>query len=309
MSDPYDDPQAPQDESSESAPYSPDAPPGVPVARPLYEGVPVARPLSAAIPLSPPPHPMLLADSPLRFSYLLDVFVAMVCLVVLEFVFTPLVAASLGFDMESLHESSAEITQALLVPILQLRVAYILLIVAVVLRLRRQSWASVGMTSRRVGVDVLIGLGCPLVAYALIIPIMLLLMLTFPAAFEQMNQNAQNLQALLPDIPLWHYLPVMAIVGVWEELFFRGFVMTRLRRVTGSWIAGVVLSTLIFALLHLFEQTFTALVPITILSILFSVVTIWRRSLLPAIVGHALFNFSQVAWMNIMSRYLEATGS
>ena len=84
------------------------------------------------------------------------------------------------------------------------------------------------------------------------------------------------------------------MIGVYEELVFRGFLMTRLRRATGSWTAAVVLSTLVFTGLHALDQLPVALVAITILSLVFSVVTILRRSIIPAIVGHALFDLSQL---------------
>jgi membrane protease YdiL (CAAX protease family) len=69
--------------------------------------------------------------------------------------------------------------------------------------------------------------------------------------------------------------------------------MPRLRRATGSWVLAVALSTVPFAMLHLLDQQAIAIGPIAILSIVFSVVTIMRRSIVPAIIGHTLFNLSQ----------------
>ena len=82
-----------------------------------------------------------------------------------------------------------------------------------------------------------------------------------------------------------------ATVGVYEELLFRGFLMTRLRRGTGSWTVAVLISTSIFTALHAPDQMPVALVPIAILSLVFSMVTVWRRSLIPAVVAHTLFDF------------------
>jgi membrane protease YdiL (CAAX protease family) len=70
--------------------------------------------------------------------------------------------------------------------------------------------------------------------------------------------------------------------------------MTRLRRLTESWLIAVVLSSIAFTMLHALDQTAAALVPVAILSLIFSVLTIWRRSIVPAIVGHAVFNLTQV---------------
>jgi membrane protease YdiL (CAAX protease family) len=83
---------------------------------------------------------------------------------------------------------------------------------------------------------------------------------------------------------------VTLLIGLWEELVFRGFLMPRLRRATGSWAIAVLLSTAVFAALHVIDQVPAALVLVTVLSLMFSLVTIWRRSIVPAVVAHALFD-------------------
>jgi membrane protease YdiL (CAAX protease family) len=110
-----------------------------------------------------------------------------------------------------------------------------------------------------------------------------------------MEENKTILTNFLPRAHALEFVGAMATVGVWEELFFRGFLMTRLRRATGGWIAGVLLSSGVFVALHALTQAPAALIMIAILSLIFSLVTIWRRSLVPAIVAHTLFDLTQVA--------------
>jgi membrane protease YdiL (CAAX protease family) len=74
--------------------------------------------------------------------------------------------------------------------------------------------------------------------------------------------------------------------------------MTRLRRTTGSWTAAVGVSTVVFVGLHAFDQVATALIAVTILSVTFSLVTIWRRSLTAAIVAHTVWNLSQFVYLH-----------
>ena len=131
------------------------------------------------------------------------------------------------------------------------------------------------------------------VCYALIFPTMFGLFAVFPGMREQMDENAVRLMALIPYMAPWKFAIIATLVGTWEELMFRGFLMTRLRRGTGSWIVAVLISTMVFTALHASEQTLPALIMISILSIVMSLVTIWRRSVIPAIVGHALFDFTQ----------------
>ena len=77
--------------------------------------------------------------------------------------------------------------------------------------------------------------------------------------------------------------------------------MTRLRRGLGSWTAAVVLSTTVFTLLHAVDQTPAALMPVAILSVVFSITTIWRRSLVPAIIAHWLFNLANLIGLYYMA--------
>ena len=53
----------------------------------------------------------------------------------------------------------------------------------------------------------------------------------------------------------------------------------------------------IFTVLHAGDQELAALGPITILALVFSVMTIWRKSIVPAIVAHFLFDWSQFLFL------------
>lgn len=77
---------------------------------------------------------------------------------------------------------------------------------------------------------------------------------------------------------------VLAPIG--EELFFRGYLL----RVLGArhgWIAGVGVTSFLFALLHLNPVTF---VPLLVLGAVFGLLRVWTGSLLPAIVAHMVQN-------------------
>ncbi len=251
---------------------------------------------------------MLLADAPSRFRCLLDILFVAVYLALLELAAMWLLAPLYGYTMADLDLRPDEMTQDLLLPVLAVRSIAAIGLILLILCARHQPMASVGLTTKRLGWNLLIGAVSPLAAYALIVPLMFAMVMLFPTVFDQMQENSSRLQALLPKISLWAFAPVMACVGLWEELVFRGFLMTRMRRVIGGhrdasaagWVPAVVLSTTCFSLLHLGDQTPAALIPITILSLVFSVLTIWRKSLVPAIVGHAIFNLSQVFWMHVV---------
>ena len=109
-----------------------------------------------------------------------------------------------------------------------------------------------------------------------------------------------NVGCFIPPIVKFYplgFTGLAILIGFYEELAFRGFLMTRLRRATGSWTIAVLVSTAIFTALHAIEQTWPALIAITVLSLIFSLVTIWRRSIMPAILGHALFDLFQFLFL------------
>ena len=68
-------------------------------------------------------------------------------------------------------------------------------------------------------------------------------------------EKAQAALAMVPRLHPLGYVGVAAMVGIYEEIVFRGFLMTRLRRATGSWFVAVLASTALFTSLHAFDQT------------------------------------------------------
>lgn len=221
-----------------------------------------------------------------------DLFLVGGALVAFELATVVVVELWMG-PMEPGTESFATMKQSWLFPVLGLRAVAVVMILATLLRVRGQSWATLGWTRERLGADLTLGLAALAAAYVLIFAWALLSMSLWPGLMDQMNENAHHLMTLLPDWPFSLYVLVAALIGFYEELLFRGFLMTRLRRVTGSWVLAVVLSTLVFTGLHAGDQKAAAMVPITILSLVFSVFTVWRGSVFPAMVGHFLFDLSQ----------------
>jgi membrane protease YdiL (CAAX protease family) len=182
--------------------------------------------------------------------------------------------------------------KALLIPSLVWRAALAVTVIGCIVRCRGGSARSVGMTSRNVPLDFLIAIGTALTAGLLIAIVMLTLSSLFPAFYAQLQDNGQRIMDRVPRISPAMFALLTLLVGLWEELVFRGFLMPRLRRATGSWTIAVLLSTAVFAVLHLIDQVPATLVLVTILSLMFSLVTIWRRSIVPAVVAHALFDFA-----------------
>lgn len=85
--------------------------------------------------------------------------------------------------------------------------------------------------------------------------------------------------------PILLRLAIAASAGLVEEAFFRGFLQPRI---------GIGLSTIFFALAHLSYDQPIMLVGVTLLSLLYGLLTRWRQNIWPAIVAHFLFDAVQL---------------
>ncbi len=85
-------------------------------------------------------------------------------------------------------------------------------------------------------------------------------------------------------------LLLVIVVAVVEETIFRGYLMLRIREVTSSPAAAVLLSAVIFALGHGYEGT-ASVVTIGVMGAFLALIYQWRKSLIAPIVMHFLQDF------------------
>ncbi len=137
------------------------------------------------------------------------------------------------------------------------------------------------------------------------IPIVLVSLVAGDALQRDMRSRAEGLGVLTAQGTGLRAVAFFAITAVFaaafEELVFRGFLVPRLRAVTGSWIAAVVLSAAAFAAGHLYEGV-AALFQTFALGVYFSLLFLWRGRLESAISGHAAFNVAMFSVMTALER-------
>jgi membrane protease YdiL (CAAX protease family) len=80
------------------------------------------------------------------------------------------------------------------------------------------------------------------------------------------------------------------IVAFAEETIFRGYLILRLRALTSSPAAAVLISTAVFSLGHGYEGS-AGIVTVAFLGLVFAMVFLWRRSLVAAMTMHFLQDF------------------
>jgi len=276
-------------------------------AQAFVEGVPLARPIAHEF-ITAPPLPaaefFLLGQTP-RSAWA-DMGWAALLLISFEFFASgmlPLAAEFvLGTPLSPAESELGHVPKVIVLPALALRALGAMVIIAVLARRRGLSARSVGLSWSGAAANIAIGLAVLVVVYGLIALSMIGLWLLWPEGMrEDMEENARRIMELVPNLRPVQFVPLAALIGVYEELVFRGFLMTRLRRATGGWTVAVVLSTVVFTALHAFEQTPSTLIVVAILSLVFSLVTIWRRSIIPAIIAHALFDLSQLLLLHLQA--------
>jgi sodium transport system permease protein len=110
---------------------------------------------------------------------------------------------------------------------------------------------------------------------------------------ELIKAELGKLMGQLPDYPT--ALLVLAVVpGVCEEVAFRGFILSGLRRNYRSGTA-ILLSAFLFGFLHVLLSLFHQLFNATLLGIVLGLLAVRSRSLLPGIVFHVANNALAVA--------------
>ncbi len=245
-----------------------DSVPSIPVARPIV--------LAAA------PHPMLLAGATTRHAWrdLVSFLIAFVAVVaVLQTLAWVAQGADLIDDTRSVNVGLTFVT------------AFILLVaVASILRRRRQPIASIGLCGRPWWMIALFGV-VALVGTWIVMYLTVLITCTLSSDLcASFTSNPQRIAELLPRIHPAGLCAIAVFVGIYEEIIFRGFLLTRLRKATRSAVAAVLLTSVLFAVPHALSQEPITVVPLCAAGVLWAVLTLWQRSVVPAIIGHALFD-------------------
>jgi membrane protease YdiL (CAAX protease family) len=95
-------------------------------------------------------------------------------------------------------------------------------------------------------------------------------------------------------------LPAAALVlaftlaPIGEEALFRGYLFRKISEKSGSWLFGALLSSAIFAAMHLLYGSVAEIVVAFLIAMVFCAFTQKTKSLLPAIVAHSSFNLLSI---------------
>lgn len=252
--------------------------------------VPVARPIAGA------PSGSVHVDDPLMLEGLSrrSAGLDMVAFIVLFLAYQAFVAIVVGrFLLDKGVADTRDLDLGLIIVMGTLTVACIVLVT----RFHGLRLSSLGLNFRAWRPNVALGLATAAAGWAALQIIALIIYLIWPAGHQELRVNAEYIQEHLPRLRLPVLAAMTVFVSFWEEVTFRGFLLPRMRRLANSWAVAVVFNSAIFAVLHVGMQVPVIVIPIFGLGVLFSVVTIYRRSLVPAIVAHFVFDLANFLWM------------
>ncbi len=264
-----------------------------------HHDVPQARPVSAAprvMPVTRGPQsanadPLLVSERPR--SVVFDLFIG--CAGFFALLLPLEIATYLVFG--GAHEdqppppAGAFIVQRLLLS------AGFLLILWMLLRWRRQSFASVGLRAEGLRSAVLWGVPAFVTVFGFLMLVSGITALAWPSGYQALQQAQKVNIERLPAMSIPAAVVFSLLVAFSEELLFRGFVVTRLRVLTGSWTASILISSGVFGVLHGTQGVFPAVI-IFGLSVLLGAWFVRRGNLAVAIVAHMLFDSTSLAMLN-----------
>ncbi len=271
--------EAPQPPHDPSAPWARP----VPMARPILLGpdVPFAPSSSAAAYDWPPLLP--------RWRALVDL------LVLAGFIVAAIVSVAV-FDVlpETADPRWQQVGFSGLIGIAALGSCILVLLVG------RHRAASIGWTSRELPVNIALGLGALMLFYLICMTAAVSVTMLIPDLLTGPSTAQQAIEETFPPMSVAMILPLALFVAVWEEVAFRGLVLTRMFALLRRWWLAIPAASLLFGALHLY-QGLLAVAFTTILGAIMSCLLVWRRSLVPAITLHWLHDvliFVLLGWMS-----------
>jgi len=99
--------------------------------------------------------------------------------------------------------------------------------------------------------------------------------------------SGSQLAAYLLSLPLPTRVMLVITAGVWEETAYRGYALERLASLLGSkWLAGGI-TVLCFVCAHIPVVGLNHILPVLVVSIIVTLLYLWRRDLVLNMVAHA----------------------
>jgi membrane protease YdiL (CAAX protease family) len=168
-------------------------------------------------------------------------------------------------------------------------VAFVVAIARVPIAGKRFTMRSLGVTRDRLGRDILWGLA----GFVAEIPLTALMAAAGFVLFQNLPSPTHSAtEQVLNSSSLWSSLPIILfgalVAPFWEEVLFRGILFPAFGRITGSVLYGLVVSSLLFGLIH--PQGPILVLALSSVGAVSCLLAYQTRSLIPSIVLHIAHN-------------------
>jgi uncharacterized protein len=160
--------------------------------------------------------------------------------------------------------------------------------ILLVLRHRHEPLSSIGLGP----VSLRRELGLTLVAVPLcylVVAVISLMVALSGAGFGGVVTGKGRVAYALGGIPLRLIVPISLLVGLAEEVLFRGFLLSRLRALMGGTTGPVLLSSALFGAAH-FAQGPVGMADTAAIGLVLAVLVVRTRTLWPAIAAHGIID-------------------
>ncbi|HOB73385.1 MAG TPA: type II CAAX endopeptidase family protein [Phycisphaerae bacterium] len=148
---------------------------------------------------------------------------------------------------------------------------------------------SIGLTGRELVVNAWIGVGSYVLTIICLFILGAFVILLFPEISKHQDDAAKAIEANFPPMGTTGMIALMTFVAIWEEIAFRGFMLTRLQSIFRRWWLTIPIGAVLFGFGHGYQGPL-AIVQTMLLGIVMGVLFWWRKSLVPGIVFHLLNN-------------------
>jgi len=163
---------------------------------------------------------------------------------------------------------------------------------------------ALGIYRRQAALDLLLGVTFTFGAFAAaLVSGLAVQAVTLLVHSSLVEREAMERPTLLLDLfggtSLAAFAASIAVTATFEEVVFRGFLLPRLRHLTGAWWLAIAFGAVAFGAGHLYEG-WTAVVQTIALGAFFGAAFVFRGRLLPVVVAHASFDvivFALLTWL------------
>ena len=160
---------------------------------------------------------------------------------------------------------------------------------------------AIGLTTRNLPLDLGIGIASLIGMWSVLILCSLVIAFWFPSLLEKQSEAQQAIETYFPRLSVLQMFVLCACVAAYEEIVFRGFLLTRLHAIARRWWLVVPIGAILFGSLHFYEGPIAVSV-VTVLGLVMGLLFVWRKSLAAPITMHLLHNFFMFMLLHLISK-------